>query len=80
VVVTDLSQEHIVQWHPTILSKLSLIPQRTINSYSKEDKGAAYKDGDIAVRFPECGKMNPADCETESHRFAQQWRTSFKNA
>ncbi|KAK2072975.1 hypothetical protein P8C59_007292 [Phyllachora maydis] len=42
--------EHIVQWHPTILSKLALIPQRIINSYNKDGKGEAYKDGDIAIR------------------------------
>jgi mannan polymerase II complex MNN11 subunit len=76
----NFEQEHIVQWHPTILSKLALIPQRIINSYSKDNNGEAYKDGDIAVRFPDCGQKDPHDCESESSRFAQQWRTSFKNA
>ena len=28
--------EHIVQWHGTILSKLALVPQRVLNSYTKE--------------------------------------------
>lgn len=30
--------EHIVQWHGTILAKLALVPQRVMNSYTKEAK------------------------------------------
>ncbi|KAK3946408.1 glycosyltransferase family 34 protein [Diplogelasinospora grovesii] len=72
--------EHIVQWHPTILSKLALVDQRTINSYSKSESGQEYKDGDIAVRFVDCEKLGIQACENESQKFAQQWRVSFKNS
>ena len=30
--------EHIVQWHGTVLAKLALVPQRVMNSYTKEAK------------------------------------------
>ncbi|KAH8888297.1 hypothetical protein GQ53DRAFT_262430 [Thozetella sp. PMI_491] len=72
--------EHIVQWHPTILSKLALVPQNIINAYSQPAKGVAYKDGDIAVRFPECSKSKSDDCVVQSQRFEQTWRASFKNS
>ncbi len=69
-----------MQWHPTILSRLSLVPQNIINAYSKSGKGAVYKDGDIIVRFPDCAKSKAEDCVVESQRFEQSWRTSFKNS
>ncbi|KAK3387204.1 galactosyl transferase GMA12/MNN10 family-domain-containing protein [Podospora didyma] len=72
--------EHIVQWHPTILARLALIDQRIINAYSKGTKGAEYKAGDIVVRFVDCLATSPKACETESQKFSQQWRTSFKNS
>lgn len=28
--------EHIVQWHGTILAKLALVPQRILNSYTRD--------------------------------------------
>ena len=28
--------EHIVQWHGTILAKLALVPQRMLNSYTRD--------------------------------------------
>ncbi|KAK3683659.1 galactosyl transferase GMA12/MNN10 family-domain-containing protein [Podospora appendiculata] len=72
--------EHIVQWHPTILARLALVDQHIINSYSKDSAGAEYKDGDIAVRFADCTPSGAHPCEAESQRFAQQWRSNFKNA
>jgi hypothetical protein len=38
--------EHIVQWHGTILAKLALVPQRILNSYTRESQGAAGDDGE----------------------------------
>jgi hypothetical protein len=32
--------EHIVQWHGTVLAKLALVPQRILNSYTR-DTGAS---------------------------------------
>lgn len=72
-------QEHIVQWHPTILSKLALVPQRIINSYDKSDKGHAYSTGDLAVRFPKCAKSakNPT-CEALAEPYASVWRSAYR--
>lgn len=69
----------MVQWHPTILSKLALVPQRTINSYSKPDKGHEYQSGDFAVRFSKCTKSlkNPS-CETEAEPYATVWRSAYR--
>lgn len=72
-------QEHIVQWHPTILAKLALVPQRILNSYSKEKGGQDYKEGDLVVRLYACGEAGEDTCETESQRFAQ-WKTAFQNS
>ncbi|KAI5800018.1 galactosyl transferase GMA12/MNN10 family-domain-containing protein [Geopyxis carbonaria] len=63
--------EHIVQWHPTILTKLALIPQKIMNSYptpieSKlaESGDAIYEKGDFVVHFHNC--WNPGrSCEKE---------------
>ncbi|KAI1117458.1 galactosyl transferase GMA12/MNN10 family-domain-containing protein [Nemania sp. NC0429] len=69
--------EHIVQWHPTILSKLAIIPQRVINAYSTADHGAPYKDGDVAVVFTQCLGSGPQSCANEAERYSQRWRASF---
>lgn len=71
--------EHIVQWHPTILAKLALVPQRILNSYSKEKGGQEYKEGDLVVRLYACGEAGEDTCETESQRFAQ-WKAAFQNS
>ncbi|KAK8133918.1 glycosyltransferase family 34 protein [Apiospora sp. TS-2023a] len=69
--------EHIVQWHPTILSKLAIVPQRLINAYSK-GQGELYKDDDIVVRFPGClFGSNPSECEEEAKKFLPTWQKSF---
>ncbi|KAF7563096.1 hypothetical protein G7046_g1035 [Stylonectria norvegica] len=61
--------EHIVQWHPTILSKLALVPQRSIASYTRTDLGTPYQDGDFVVMFPGCAKQGLESCEEESKFF-----------
>ncbi|KAF8856486.1 hypothetical protein BDZ45DRAFT_466918 [Acephala macrosclerotiorum] len=69
--------EHIVQWHPTILSKLALVPQRTMNSYNKGDtETGAYKDGDFVIRFPGCDQPGRS-CQGEAEPFSKQWKTVF---
>lgn len=73
-VLTGLLQEHLVQWHPTILSKMAIVDQRLINAYSKDTKGEEYKDGDLAVRFPGCAEAGAQVCETESQAFVQAWQ------
>ncbi|KAI1652091.1 glycosyltransferase family 34 protein [Daldinia loculata] len=72
--------EHIVQWHPTILSKMAIIPQRIINAYNNNGHGEQYKDGDIAVVFAHCSNVGDNSCAKEAERFSQQWRTSFSRA
>ncbi|KAB5582733.1 glycosyltransferase family 34 protein [Coniochaeta sp. 2T2.1] len=72
--------EHVVQWHPTILSKLAIIPQNYINSYANSEKGTEYKPGDLIVKFADCEKKSTFNCAKVSKPFEQQWRTSFKNA
>ncbi|KAI9839583.1 MAG: hypothetical protein M1819_002209 [Sarea resinae] len=61
--------EHIVQWHVTILAKLALVPQRTINSYSVDaadhDDNGLYRDGDFVVHFEGCDLGGKRDCEKE---------------
>lgn len=63
-------QEHIVQWHPTILTKLALIPQRTLNTYntdiaSRGGADALYQDGDFVVRLVGCNTDAARSCEAE---------------
>lgn len=66
-----------MQWHPTILSKLAIVPQRLINAYSK-GQGELYKEDDIVVRFPGClFGSNPAECEEEAKRFLPRWQKAF---
>lgn len=70
-------QEHIVQWHPTILSKLALVPQRTLAGYSSSALGTAYEDGDFVVMFPGCTRAGQKSCETEASTYWQTWKDAF---
>lgn len=63
------TQEHVVQWHPTILSKLALVPQRTFAAYSKAELGDAYQKGDFVVMLPDCKQTGPQSCEAESKQY-----------
>ncbi|RDW82123.1 hypothetical protein BP6252_03235 [Coleophoma cylindrospora] len=73
--------EHIVQWHPTILSKLAIVPQKLLNSYHKGREGTGeqgtYKDGDWVVRFAGCEQDATRNCIDEAEPFSKQWRTIF---
>ncbi|KAL3490865.1 galactosyl transferase GMA12/MNN10 family-domain-containing protein [Aspergillus germanicus] len=74
--------EHIVQWHPTILARLALIPQRVINAYSKDSPGAGidgtYKDGDLIIRFFGCDSDSKRDCESELDPYYKMWAKRVK--
>ena len=70
-------QEHIVQWHKTILSKIALLPQRAINSYSYPTRGEEYQEGDFVVRFNGCTKSGDKSCQQEALRYKDQWRKAF---
>jgi mannan polymerase II complex MNN11 subunit len=67
-----------VQWHPTILSKMAIIPQRTLNAYAKSvDDLSKYRDGDFVVHFVSCATAGPKNCELEAEPFSKQWQTIF---
>ncbi|OAQ71032.1 alpha-1,2-galactosyltransferase-like protein [Pochonia chlamydosporia 170] len=69
--------EHIVQWHPTILSKLALVPQRTLASYSQSTVGEQYQDGDFVVLFAGCTKTGHQSCQTESSHYWDKMKKAF---
>lgn len=76
---SHLKQEHIVQWHPTILTKLALIPQRLLNSYSVEiasrgGKDVMYKDGEFVVRLVGCEQDPNRNCEQELEMYYEKWK------
>lgn len=70
-------QDHIVQWHATILAKLALIPQRTINSYSKDSPDVAadgiYHDGDFVIHLNACDAQGRS-CEEELQPYYSMWQ------
>jgi mannan polymerase II complex MNN11 subunit len=80
--------EHIVQWHPTILAKLALVPQRVMNSYNvhvgngKADKTAGedgmWQEGDFLVRFPECETTTERQCDDEMRPYYEKWMKEVK--
>ncbi|KAF5667657.1 alpha-1,2-galactosyltransferase [Fusarium heterosporum] len=69
--------EHIVQWHPTILSKLALVPQRTFASYGRNKEDNAYRDGDFVTLMVDCTTTGQASCDKMSHSYQQQLRNKF---
>ncbi|KAK2001848.1 galactosyl transferase GMA12/MNN10 family protein [Colletotrichum falcatum] len=70
--------EHIVQWHPTILSKLAIVPQKIFNSYNRYEKGEIFQDGDLVVRAAGCTKSGERACEAELDSYNKKWHTSFR--
>lgn len=82
---TDPIQEHIVQWHPTILAKLALIPQRLLNTYSVDiasrgGKNTMYKENDFIVRMVGCELDPERNCEKEADLYYQQWKKAVKES
>ena len=67
----------MVQWHPTILAKLALVPQRTINSYSPKSpypsKDGIYRKGDFLIRFYACDADAKRNCEDEMEPYWKEW-------
>ncbi|KAL8726840.1 MAG: hypothetical protein Q9166_006456 [cf. Caloplaca sp. 2 TL-2023] len=73
--------EHIVQWHPTILTKLAIIPQRLLNTYnvdiaSRGGKDAMYKEGDFVIRLVGCENDQNRNCEKEFDEYYQKLKHS----
>lgn len=71
--------EHIVQWHPTILSKLVLVPQRTFSSYTRTTLGEGYQPGDFVAMFHGCSNKDSGreSCVVESSGYLEKWRAAF---
>ena len=71
-----------MQWHPTILTKLALVPLRLLNSYnidieSRGGKEIMYKEGDFIQRLVGCELDQNRKCEREMDLIYQQWKTSI---
>ncbi|CAL5875088.1 uncharacterized protein PFLUO_LOCUS9392 [Penicillium psychrofluorescens] len=75
--------DHIIQWHPTILARLAMVPQRILNSYSKDSPSAGadgtYQDGDFVVRFHLCESTQGRDCEDEMESYYKLWQSKAKS-
>jgi mannan polymerase II complex MNN11 subunit len=73
-----------VQWHPTVLARLALVPQRTINAYSKDSSAASadgtYQDGDLIIRFFGCDSDPKRSCEQEMEPYYNLWAKKLKSA
>ncbi|KAL1959543.1 hypothetical protein VTO42DRAFT_1988 [Malbranchea cinnamomea] len=75
--------DHIIQWHPTLLAKLALIPQRTINAYSPTflhpGPNGVYQEGDFIIRFAGCETDKGRDCEKEMEPYWIKWAKKTNN-
>jgi mannan polymerase II complex MNN11 subunit len=71
-------QEHIVQWHPTILSKMAIVPQRILNAYDQDESGDKYENGDMVIRFSNCPKTGEKSCEKIAQDYKAAWQAAFK--
>lgn len=72
-----------MQWHPTILTRLALVPQKLMNSYSidiasRGGKNAMYKDDEFVVRMVGCELDGGRSCEKEMDPYYQQWNKSVE--
>lgn len=77
------SQEHVIQWHPTILTKLALVPQKLLNSYnvdikSRGGKEAMYKKGDFVIRMVGCDIDANRNCEREFNQYYDEWKLQLR--
>lgn len=70
-----------MQWHPAILARTALVPQRTLNAFSKDSKGASsdgtYVEGDFVLRFPGCDDKS-RQCE-ELDPYFMLWQKKAKS-
>lgn len=70
----------MVQWHPTILSKLAIVPQRMINSYIEGNKEEEFREGDFVVRAAGCGREGTPSCEGQLSKYRTKWQQAFSQA
>ena len=72
-----------MQWHPTILTKLALVPFRTMNTYNVEittrgGKEMMYRKGDWLVRLVGCELDTNRDCEKEFNKQYDEYKLQRK--
>lgn len=70
----DSALTHILQWHPFILSKTSIIPPRTISAKNGEvdpqdklSENTVYHKGDFVAQWSDC--EHTAKCEEQLDKF-----------
>ena len=73
-----------MQWHPTILTKLAIVPQKILNTYNIDSPGRGgrdvmYKKGDFAVRLVGCELDSSRNCESEFNVLYDEWKLQMKN-
>lgn len=72
--------EHFVQWHSTVLSKLALVPQRTMNSYTQGQGEAKYQDGDFVAHLHGCDIGGSSrSCESEAIPLYEHFVSSLRS-
>ncbi|OJJ44035.1 hypothetical protein ASPZODRAFT_154010 [Penicilliopsis zonata CBS 506.65] len=75
--------DHIVQWHPTILARLALVPQRILNAYSRDSPqvavDGAYTEGDFVIQLSGCASDAMQSCEKEIEPYYATWTKKFRN-
>ncbi|KAI5791646.1 galactosyl transferase GMA12/MNN10 family-domain-containing protein [Peziza echinospora] len=64
-----MALDHVVQWHPTLLTKLAVIPQNKINSDSTPNHKDTFKEGELVISLRGCDESGRS-CENE---FAKYW-------
>ncbi|KXJ96564.1 galactosyl transferase GMA12/MNN10 family-domain-containing protein [Microdochium bolleyi] len=67
---------HVVQWHQTVLSRLAILPQNLISSYSTAKSGKAYKDGDLVVLFKGCSGIGSGSCTSQAKMYKEKTESS----
>ena len=84
LIITDglsAEQDHIVQWHPTVLAKLGVIPQRILNAYPKGTSAAGtngtYEEGDFLIRFLDCDDGEALSCEKQMAPYYRRWDQKY---
>jgi len=71
-----------VQWHPTILTKLALVPQRIMNAYhapSTDHEGSGlFEEDDFVIRFAGCELNTTRNCEKEMEPYYNKWKKASR--
>ena len=69
-----------MQWHPTIFSRIALVPQRTIASYTHTQLGDGYQEGDFVAMFKGCSISGDSSCEKESQWYWEKFQQAMAAA